>query len=470
MNDTAATDSALEALHIDRTRSAGRRRGPRLGTLVVVLLACGVVGVLLVMGPLRGLMLTEVRTAVVQRIAATKGLVRTSASGYVVARRRAALSSRLSGRLDELLVDVGDRVETGQLIGKLGHDDLDASVAEARARIAQREQDVLGVERDRDTARTAVEWARQRLADAELQVALQETRVTEARRLLAVEERLVANGVSTGDERDRLQAGRDVALRELEAMRGLVETSRKEVAREEALLAAFAPRIDGARAALEAEHAALARAVALRADADIRAPFAGVVLRKEAEVGEMVAPVNASGSTTRGALVTIADFASLEMEVDVIERDIAHVKAGTPCRIVLDARRDAPYLGRVRQVVPTADRTRGTVQVKIAFDHLDEFVLPEMGGRVDFLEEEGAAKALDPDRIETPAAALTERGGVAGVFVLEGGAVKFRAVEASAPSGGVVQVRSGLAGGEAVVLDPQTTLSDGAAVAPVGAD
>ena len=178
----------------------------------------------------------------------------------------------------------------------------------------------------------------------------------------------------------------------------------------------------------------------------------------------MVAPVNAAGSTTRGALVTLADFASLEMEVDVIERDIGKVAEGLPCRITLDSR-DAPYAGHVRQVVPTADRTRGTVQVKVAFDALDAHVLPEMSGRVEFLDEGAEDVVLGRDRVLLDERALVRSGGAVRVLVVRDGAVESVAVELRGDTdGGRVEVASGLRGGEEVVLAPPPGLADGTAV------
>lgn len=459
---TSSAEASLEALRIDRTPAGPRRRKRKRWVVVGVLLV--LLGAV-VAGPVReALSVPRVTTATVRRVSSVEGSIRTSASGYVVARRRASISSRLSGRLETLLVDVGDRVEKGQLLGQLGHEDLKATVRETEAILAQRRADLGMAVRDKAVAEAELAAARQRLEDARALERVETERLAETERLLALEEKLVAEGAATGDQRDRQRSQRDVQRLLLLATQSRVKTSAADVERAEVELLAFDSRIEAAAAAIGAAEASLDRAQALRADADILAPFAGVVLRKEAEVGEMVAPVNAAGSSTRGAIVTLADFASLEMEVDVIERDIGGVAPGLPCRIVLDARKTTPYAGRARQVVPTADRTRGTVQVKVTFDALDEHVLPEMSGRVDFLEPEAVDRALAQDEITVPEAAVVHPDGDA-VFVVDGDVARLTPVQLSpAAEAGLRRVIAGLRGGEAVILSPAAEVRDGGAV------
>ncbi len=452
----------LTPLRIDR--SVRRRRRTWLRWTIVLVLLLAVVAV--IAGPLRSTLFPlRVTTAVVTRLAATQGAVRTTASGYVLARHRAAISSRLSGRLETLLVDVGDHVEKDQLLGRLGQADLVAAVAEAQAALAQARLEVPVLERRIDVAVAAVATTKGRLGQIEAAVGTARDRLTEAERVVALEERLVETGSSSQDAVDASRADRDIRATELRVATAAVGAARAEVAERQQDVGVLRAQIESARAGVQAAEAALTRAEALRADADIRAPFAGVVLRKEAEIGEMVSPVNAAGSTTRGAIVTIADFASLEMEVDVIERDIGEVAEGMPCRIVLDAR-DGPYAGHVRQVVPTADRTRGTVQVKVAFDALDDRVLPEMSGRVEFLAMGAEDVVLGADRVLVDERALVAVPDSWQVWVVRDGSVHRTHVElvsGEAPSG-KREVASGLRGGEEVVLSPSTDLTDGAAV------
>src|SRR5438093_765345 len=197
-------------------------------------------------------------------------------------------------------------------------------------------------------------------------------------------------------------------------------------------------------------------AQASRENTLIRAAFSGTVLRKEAEVGEVVAP-SVGGGLTRGAVVTMADLRTLEVEVDVNEAYIARVHHGQPAKITLDAYPDTSFGGRVRQVVPTADRQRATVQVKVSILDHDPRILPEMGARVDFLEPERPAAArgaapTTPLRIRVPAAAVRERDGQTVVWLVRNGRLEPRVVQAGPVSGEFREIRSGLSGGELVLV------------------
>lgn len=193
----------------------------------------------------------------------------------------------------------------------------------------------------------------------------------------------------------------------------------------------------------------------------IRAPFDGTVLTKNADVGEMVAPM-ASSASSRGAVVTMADMASLEVEADVSESNINKVKVNQPCEIILDAYPDRKYNGYVKKVVPTADRARATVMVKIAFRDKDELVLPEMSARVNFLpfdrdnkkEEDIAVLVVDND-------AITMRGGREIVFRYDDGYAREVPIEAGRKLGDVTEILSGLSSGQRVILNPPGGLSDG---------
>jgi RND family efflux transporter MFP subunit len=157
----------------------------------------------------------------------------------------------------------------------------------------------------------------------------------------------------------------------------------------------------------------------------------------------------------------MADFSSLEFEVDVFERDIRLILEGMPCRVVLDAFPSEPMAGKVRRVEPTADRQNATVEVKISFDEPHPRMVPEMGGRAVFLKQGGEKAAREPERVFVKAAAVVSREGKKGVFVVEGGTAKFVRVETGTEQGGEVQVLSGLRGGERVVLRPPEALADG---------
>lgn len=200
---------------------------------------------------------------------------------------------------------------------------------------------------------------------------------------------------------------------------------------------------------------------------NVRAPFDGTVLRKDAELGEIVAPSMGGGGLTRTAIVTMADLATLEVEVDVNEAYIAQVRGGQEARITLDAYPDTSFAGRVRQVVPTADREKATVQVKVSILDRDPRILPEMGAKVEFVPAKAgsaAAAAAAPSRLVVPETAVVH--GAAGTFVwvVETGIAKQHPVALGTERGDKVDVKSGLTGGETIVLSPPATLKDGARV------
>ena len=216
-------------------------------------------------------------------------------------------------------------------------------------------------------------------------------------------------------------------------------------------------QVESAKAQLEVARANLENTL-------VRAPFDGTVLRKDAEVGEIVAPSAAGGGLTRTAIVTMADLHTLEVEVDVNEAYIAQVRNGQAARITLDAYPDTAFAGRVRQVVPTADRQKATVQVKVSILDRDPRILPEMGAKVVFVREQGAAVAAAPVRVMVPGAAVVQGPGGARVWVISEGRVAARSVDVGPSRGDQVEIRSGLLGGESLVLGAPPGLKDGTRV------
>jgi RND family efflux transporter MFP subunit len=252
------------------------------------------------------------------------------------------------------------------------------------------------------------------------------------------------------------QARRDLARAEELRKSDLISAVEVENARTQAdvytaQLASAKAQVDLAAANLE--------------NTNVRAPFDGTVLRKDAEVGEIVAPSSAGGGLTRTAIVTMADLGTLEVEVDVNEAYIAQVRNGEPARITLDAYPDTSFNGRVRQVVPTADRQKATVLVKVSILDKDARILPEMGARVVFVSDvtSGAAGAT-PRIVRVPRSAIVTEGGASRVWTVDRDVVKSQAVEIGAERDDRVEVRRGLSGGERVVLEPPTGLRDGAKV------
>ncbi len=342
------------------------------------------------------------------------GGVGITANGYVVARTKASVSSRISGRLAYLGVEEGSEVSIGQIIARLENDDYQAVVRQTLAEVLR---------------------AQAALAEAE--------------------------------------ATRDQLARDLRRSRSLLEdslTSEREVEDLEARLTAAEARVGVQEAMVQSAEASVGVAQANLDNTYIRAPFDGTVLRKDAEVGEVVAPVATGGGLTRGAVVTMADLETLEVEVDVNEAYIAQIANGQPTRITLDAYPDSSFLGEVRQIVPTADRQRATVQVKVSILEDDPRILPEMGARVDFVEQEagGAGEeggAVDqPPRIFVAAEAVRDEAGQPVVWVVRDGRVYRISIEAGPVSGGRREIRSGLSGGEQVVVEGPESLEDGAVV------
>lgn len=336
------------------------------------------------------------------------GAVSVTANGYVVARTKASVSAKTPGRLIYLGVSEGSYVRRGAVIARLDNADVQASVARARAEVAS--------------------------ADATLIEATA----------------------------DRNQLARDAArLREIYARNAnLVAPQDLESATSRAAQAEA--RVGAALARKRSAEAGLRLAEAANENTIIRAPFTGTVLRKDAEVGEVVAP-SMGGGLTRGAVVTMADLSTLEVEVDVNEAYIARIASGAPARITLDAYPDTSFRGAVRQVVPTADRQRATVQVKVTIDEHDPRILPEMGAKVDFLEPVQARPAAAAPRatIRVPSAAVKAEGSESVVWIVRDGRLVKRRVTTGPVSAGFLEIRSGLQGGELLLVGGVETPTEG---------
>lgn len=323
------------------------------------------------------------------------------ANGYVVARTKAAVSAKIPGRLAYLGVSEGSRVRAGDVLARLDNADYAAAVQQADAGLL--------------TARAGL--------------------------------------IEAGAERDQLQ--REARrLHDLRAQNANL-VSQQDVEAAESRAAQSEARYQAQSARVEAAQAGQRYAQANLENTYVRAPFSGTVLRKEAEVGEVVAP-SVGGGLTRGAVVTMADLSTLEVEVDVNEAYIARIASGQRARISLDAYPDTAFRGEVRQVVPTADRQRATVQVKVSIRDRDPRILPEMGAKVEFLEPtsrgaSAATAAAVPRRILVTAAAVRADAGKTVVWIVREGRLERREVDAGPTSGGMREIRSGLSGGEVLL-------------------
>ena len=352
-----------------------------------------------------------------------------TASGYIVARREAIVSSKIQGRLSELRVEEGSQVREGEIIARLESNDFVANVARAQAQIQQA-------------------TASQSSADASIQRA--EADVAEARRQLGVSERLIADKLVPRDQLDANKSRMTLAEAALAQTRAERQRTIASVAQ--------------AEADLTYSQAQLANTV-------IRAPFAGTVVRKMAEVGESVAPIppGVNISTASGAIVALADLATLEMEADVNEANVAKLSEGQPAEITVEAFPDRKYKAVLRQVIPTADRTKATVLTKVTLSDKDKDLKPEMSAKVTFLEPQRAEAPVAVDTapakpvILVPQSAVVNRDGPK-VFEVVGDRVQMRTIATGAIRGDRVIVTDGLAGSETLVDKPAETLKDGAAV------
>jgi RND family efflux transporter MFP subunit len=338
------------------------------------------------------------------------GAVAVVANGYVVARTKAAVSAKIPGRLADLNVSEGSRVQKGDVLARLDNADYAAAVGQAEAEVSSAKATLIETQADRD------------------QLQREFVRVRDIRA-----------------QNPNLVSPQDVENAESRAKQGDA-------------------RADAQQARVEAAAAGLRVAQANLENTYVRAPFSGTVLRKEAEVGEVVAP-SVGGGLTRGAVVTMADLATLEVEVDVNEAYIARVQNGQAARITLDAYPDTTFRGAVRQVVPTADRQRATVQVKVSILDHDARILPEMGSKVEFLQAArpaaGQQQTVDRPRIIVPAEAVRSADGRDVVWIVRDGRLQRRDVDAGPVSGNFREIRSGLSGGEQLLVGGIETPREG---------
>jgi RND family efflux transporter MFP subunit len=355
----------------------------------------------------------EVQTANARAIAASAGGAASvlDASGYVTARRQATVSSKITGKVIEVMVEEGMRVEEGQVLARL---------------------DALDAQAQRTLAQSQVDAARAQLQEIRTQLALADKTLQRQRELL--ERRLVAQS-----QFDQAQSERD----------------------------ALAARIATAQRNAEVAQDSFALSEIGVDNTVVRAPFAGVVTVKAAQPGEMISPISAGGGFTRSGIATIVDMESLEVQVDVNEAFIGRVQAGQPVQAVLNAYPDWKIPARVIAIVPTADRGKATVKVRIGLEEKDERIVPEMGVRVSFLEARAPAHAdapPPPSGVLIPSSAVTTRDGSQVVFVVREGRATMQKIKTGRSLGDDREITEGLKAGETVVLAPPEALAAGDAV------
>jgi RND family efflux transporter MFP subunit len=392
----------LSKLSIDA--AARERPGPNKRMLLGLCLAAAAVVVVV-------LALVSARRALEVTVASARAAVSgqsavLNASGYVTPQRRATVSAKITGKIRDVLIDEGMHVKAGQVLARL--EDIDA-VAALRA-----------AEADRAVAVSSLEDLKVRLANANR--TLERNRELRSRGLVSQQSLDDAETAAAS-----LEAQIDVAKERIEAAGRSVDIARQNVE-----------------------------------NCTIRAPFDGIIVSKDAQPGEMVSPISAGGGFTRTGIATVVDMGSLEVEVDVNESYIARVKAGQRVETVLDAYPDWRIPSRVRTVIPTADRQKATVKVRITFDELDPRILPDMGVKVTFLE--GASDSAAVATVFIPRDAVRRDGDQSYVFVVKDGRVERRAVRTGRERGADIEVIAGLRQGEQVVVSAPERLRDGARV------
>ena len=391
----------LSALRIDdRARNSGEKNTIwRIVAVAVFVVVLGLVGVVFLRAKTPVVELTAARPAGEGRAAALL-----NASGYVTPRRRATVAAKITARVVEMLADEGMIVQAGQVLARLDDSDAQKRLAAARAGL--------------DVARANVPVLEVNLANAERELKRQQD--------------LEKEGVASVQALD------------------LARTTR-----------------DGLKAQLAAAHEGVLQGQANVAMAEqdvenctVRAPFAGIVVSKDAQPGEMVSPVSAGSGFTRTGIATIVDMDSLEVEVDVSESYIARVTPEQKVVATLDAYPDWQIPARVRTVIPTADRQKATVKVRISFEALDPRILPDMGVKVAFLGEE---RRSDQPRVQAlvPREAVREVQGKQVVFAYRDGALERRAVSVGSARGSDLEIIAGLSPGDQVVVRGPEGLHDG---------
>jgi RND family efflux transporter MFP subunit len=332
-----------------------------------------------------------------------------NASGYVTARRRATVSSKVTGKVIDVLIEEGQPVKAGQILAHLDDTQPRASLAYAEAQLASSRKNA-----------------------AEDQARLQQAELTLGRR-----QQLLKEGVVGRAELDEAQSNVD-------ALKARIAYAQQQV--------------------LVAESQVNLQKTNL-ADMVVRAPFSGIAISKDAQAGEMISPVSAGGGFTRTGIGTIVDMSSLEIEVDVNETYIHRVTPGQKVEAVLDAYQDWRIPAHVITTIPTADRQKATVRVRIGFDQLgDPRILPDMGVKVSFLRDEppaGQTAAQAAPGVLVPKGAIRSSGGKSIIFVVRDDRVERRAVSVGLENGEQIEVLSGVSAGERVVVDGPPALKDG---------
>lgn len=401
-----APKSTLDDLKIERKDSHAPKSIRWLWPVLLVLLL-GAIGLAFMFTRGGGI---EVTTALVRSSGGGKGADATvlNASGYVTARRKATISAKITGKVVEVLIEEGMRVKAGQLLARLDDSNVKTGLDVAESQL--------------DSARLNLDETRALLKQAD----------NDFRR----ETELARQKISAQADLDKAES--------------LAISTRARLARQERDVTVAERQVAQWKQNLE--------------DTIIRAPFSGVVTTKDAQPGEMISPVSAGGGFTRTGVCTIVDMDSLEIEIDVNESYINRVEAGQPVEATLDAYSTWKIPCKVIAIIPTADRQKSTVKVRVGFDKLDPRILPEMGVKVAFHEMAGSAPAATARTLLVPKSALQQQGGHDVVFVVQNNVAERRAVTVGGSDGDDTILSAGVTSGEKVVVDGPKDLADGAKI------
>jgi len=404
----SAPDERLASLRIEREAELSGGSGSWRWLVVAAAAVVALVAWWLLSGPAPLL----VKTALAREVALEAGGATVlNASGYVTARRQATVSSKVTGRVVEVLIEEGMRVEAGQVMARVDSSNIQVSLDLARAQSR--------------AAQTALAEIEVRLREAELEVA----RV----------ERLAAGGIGSQADLDGAEATRDALKARLAQQGDEVTVAQRGVGVWDQQLA----------------------------DSEIRAPFSGVVVSKNAQPGEMISPAAAGGGFTRTGIGTVVDMESLEIEVDVNESYINRVEGGQEVEATLDAYPDWQIPAQVIAIIPTADRQRATVKVRIGFESLDARILPDMGVKVAFRERD-TGDAGPRARVIVPAAAVRKVSGKDVIFVVADDLAERRAVRLGGEHEDGIVLLSGANGGDRVVVEGPAEMVGGERVEEAG--
>jgi RND family efflux transporter MFP subunit len=398
----SADKNTLDALRIDRANAPPRTLPIPwiVAALAVIALAAGLIWWFNRPRPV------VVRTFVIQNAPSGANRTLLNASGYVTARREATISSKITGKVMEVLVEEGMKIEADQVLARLDSSNVEKNLQLAQAQLV--------------SARSAIGETKANLIQAE----------RELRRL----ERLAAERSASQIELDRA----DTEVRSLEAR---LDRQAADVAVSEREVALWQQQLD---------------------DTIIRAPFGGIVTSKNAQPGEMISPISAGGGFTRTGICTIVDMSSLEIEVDVSESYINRVQANQPVEATLDSYPQWRIPAKVIAIIPTADRQKATVKVRVGFNELDPRILPDMSVKVAF-QSTGEATKAQAD-VTIPDSALSKRDGRDVVWIVRDGQVERRAVTVGGKTRDTVTIAAGVSPGERVVVEGTDQLVDGARV------